>query len=71
MEIYKNRAGFSIFGKQHSFFSMDINQWYFLPSIEFRNFDTYRLTIGFLCFHFCWQVWKKNKNEEQADEKYE
>lgn len=66
MNIYKNRAGFSVYGKKYSFFSMDINQWYFLPSIEFRNFDNYRLTIGFLCFHFCWCKWKKGSSKKSC-----
>lgn len=49
VKIYKNRFGFTAFSKYWQF-SMDINQWYFLPSIEFKNFDSYFIIIGFLCF---------------------
>lgn len=50
VKIYKNKVGFSAFSKSWQF-CMDINQWYFLPSIEFKNHDSYFLIIGFLCFH--------------------
>lgn len=63
VKIYKNRFGFSVHSKIW-LFSMDINEWYFLPSIVFKNFDCYILIIGFLCFHL---LILKRKEHEDGD----
>jgi hypothetical protein len=60
-QINKYRWGFCISFTRNIFFNMDINEWHFIPSIEFyrRPEFAYIFKVAFLCFSLAIYRWRK------------
>lgn len=58
--INKHRYGLCIQLAQNTFFDVDINEWHFLPSIEFhrRAGVVHMLVFAFLCFRLEIRRWR-------------
>ena len=61
--INRHRYGFDIQLTQHIFFNTDINEWRFVPSIEFyrRPGVLDMLIFAFLCFQLEINRWRFDK----------
>ena len=60
--INKHRYGWCIQFTQHVFFVADVNDWYFIPSIEFHRYAGVKhfVVFAFLCFKLSickWRFW--------------
>lgn len=66
LQINKHRYGFTILFTRNIFFDMDINEWNFIPSIEFYRKPgvTNMLVFAFLCFALTIHKWKFNDAKE-------
>ena len=63
LRMNKHRYGFCIELGQHICFDMDINDWRFIPSIEFHRRPKLIniVVLAFLCFELRFYRWRFDK----------
>ena len=61
LRINKNRYGWSVELAQNLFLDLDVNNWWFLPNLEFDrrpgNYDTLIFRFSFLCVSLTFYRW--------------